>query len=45
MLVKAGPAVDNFIDQLLPFLEKDDIIIDGGNSEYTDSIVSADSAL
>jgi 6-phosphogluconate dehydrogenase len=40
MLVKAGPAVDAFIDQLLPFLEKGDIIIDGGNSEYTDSIVS-----
>ena len=40
MLVKAGPAVDAFIEQLLPFLEKGDIIIDGGNSEYTDSIVS-----
>ena len=40
MLVKAGPAVDAFIKQLLPFLEKGDIIIDGGNSEYTDSIVS-----
>lgn len=40
MLVKAGPAVDAFIDQLLPHLEKGDIIIDGGNSEYTDSIVS-----
>lgn len=41
MLVKAGGAVDNFIDQLLPFLEKGDIVIDGGNSEYTDSIVSS----
>ena len=40
MLVKAGPAVDAFIDQLVPVLEKGDIIIDGGNSEYTDSIVS-----
>lgn len=40
MLVKAGPAVDSFIDQLMPLLEKGDIIIDGGNSEYTDSIVS-----
>ena len=39
MLVKAGSAVDAFIEQLLPFLEKGDIIIDGGNSEYTDSIV------
>ena len=40
MLVKAGSAVDAFIEQLLPYLEKGDIIIDGGNSEYTDSIVS-----
>ena len=39
MLVKAGTAVDAFIDQLVPLLEKGDIIIDGGNSEYTDSIV------
>lgn len=39
MLVKAGSAVDSFIDQLLPLLEKGDVIIDGGNSEYTDSIV------
>lgn len=37
MLVKAGSAVDAFIDQLVPLLEKGDIIIDGGNSEYTDS--------
>ncbi|XP_046850207.1 6-phosphogluconate dehydrogenase, decarboxylating-like [Xenia sp. Carnegie-2017] len=37
MLVKAGNAVDAFIDQLVPLLEKDDIIIDGGNSEYVDS--------
>jgi len=37
MLVKAGSAVDSFIEQLLPHLAKGDIIIDGGNSEYTDS--------
>ncbi|CAH0557924.1 unnamed protein product [Brassicogethes aeneus] len=37
MLVKAGDAVDNFIDQLVPLMEKGDIIIDGGNSEYQDS--------
>lgn len=37
LLVKAGSAVDDFIEQLLPLLEKGDIIIDGGNSEYTDS--------
>lgn len=41
MLVKAGSAVDAFIDKLVPLLEKGDIIIDGGNSEYTDSIVRA----
>uniref|UniRef100_H2ZK97 6-phosphogluconate dehydrogenase, decarboxylating n=1 Tax=Ciona savignyi TaxID=51511 RepID=H2ZK97_CIOSA len=38
MLVKAGSAVDAFIDKLVPLLEAGDIIIDGGNSEYTDSI-------
>lgn len=37
LLVKAGSAVDDFIEQLLPFLESGDIIIDGGNSEYNDS--------
>jgi len=37
MLVKAGDAVQQFIDQLVPLLEKGDIIIDGGNSEYTDT--------
>ena len=38
MLVKAGQPVDDFIDQLLPYLEPGDIIIDGGNSLYEDSI-------
>jgi len=38
LLVKAGPAVDAFIEQLEPHLEKGDIIIDGGNSHYPDSI-------
>ncbi|XP_052824368.1 6-phosphogluconate dehydrogenase, decarboxylating [Octopus bimaculoides] len=37
MLVKAGQAVDDFIDKLVPLLEKGDIIIDGGNSEYQDT--------
>ncbi len=37
MMVKAGEAVDQQIEALLPFLEKGDIIIDGGNSLYTDS--------
>ncbi|MCK4922784.1 MAG: decarboxylating NADP(+)-dependent phosphogluconate dehydrogenase [Bacteroidales bacterium] len=38
MLVKAGKPVDDFIEQLLPFLEESDIIIDGGNSHFPDSI-------
>ncbi len=38
MLVKAGSAVDEFIEQILPHLEPGDIIIDGGNSLYQDSV-------
>ena len=38
MLVKAGSAVDSVIDALLPLLEKGDIIIDGGNSNFEDTI-------
>ncbi len=38
LMVKAGEAVDTTIAQLLPHLEKDDIIIDGGNSLFTDTI-------
>lgn len=37
LLVKAGKPVDAFIEQLLPHLEKGDIIIDGGNSHFPDS--------
>src|SRR6195952_2853802 len=37
IMVKAGDVVDHTIDALLPFLEKGDIVIDGGNSLYTDS--------
>ena len=37
LMVKAGAAVDDFISQLLPHLEAGDIIIDGGNSLYTDT--------
>lgn len=37
LLVKAGAAVDAFIEQLLPYLDKGDIIIDGGNSHFPDS--------
>jgi 6-phosphogluconate dehydrogenase len=38
LLVKAGQAVDALIEQLIPFLEPGDIIIDGGNSQYSDTI-------
>jgi 6-phosphogluconate dehydrogenase len=38
MLVKAGQPVDDFIEKLVPLLEPGDIIIDGGNSNYEDSI-------
>ena len=37
LMVKAGDAVDESIDHLLPHLEPGDIIIDGGNSHYKDS--------
>ena len=36
-MVKAGSAVDDLIQESLPFLEKGDIIIDGGNSHYPDT--------
>jgi len=38
LLVKAGQAVDDFIGQVLPHLEPGDIIIDGGNSHFLDTI-------
>jgi 6-phosphogluconate dehydrogenase len=38
LMLKAGEAVDQFIGQLLPHLEAGDIIIDGGNSHYHDTI-------
>ena len=37
MMVKAGEAVDELIKECLPFLEKGDVVIDGGNSHYPDS--------
>ncbi len=37
MLVKAGTAVDEFIEQLIPHLEPGDILIDGGNSLFDDT--------
>src|SRR5665811_2191764 len=37
LMVKAGSAVDEFIDHLIPHLEAGDIIIDGGNSLFDDT--------
>ena len=37
LLVKAGSAVDDFIEQIMPHLEPGDIIIDGGNTHYPDT--------
>lgn len=37
MLVPAGKPVDDVINNLLPYLEEDDIVIDGGNSYYKDT--------
>jgi 6-phosphogluconate dehydrogenase len=38
MMVKAGKPVDDFIDTILPYLEAGDILIDGGNSHFPDTI-------
>ena len=38
LMVKAGKPVDDFIELLIPHLDKGDIIIDGGNSHFPDSI-------
>lgn len=38
LMVKAGQVVDDFIEKLLDVLEEGDIIIDGGNSHYPDTI-------
>jgi 6-phosphogluconate dehydrogenase len=37
LMVKAGGSVDTVIEELLPYLETGDIVIDGGNSLFTDS--------
>jgi 6-phosphogluconate dehydrogenase len=38
LMVKAGKPVDDFIELLLPHIDKGDIIIDGGNSYFPDTI-------
>lgn len=37
LMVRAGAVVDSFIDSLVPLLDKGDIIIDGGNTNYPDT--------
>ncbi|UTM47413.1 NADP-dependent phosphogluconate dehydrogenase [Glutamicibacter mysorens] len=37
IMVKAGSPVDSVIDQLVPLLEEGDVVIDAGNSHYTDT--------
>jgi 6-phosphogluconate dehydrogenase len=37
MLVPAGPIVDSVINEMKPLLDKGDILIDGGNSHFTDT--------
>ena len=37
LMIKAGAPVDEVIEQLLPHLEPGDILVDGGNSRFTDS--------
>jgi 6-phosphogluconate dehydrogenase len=38
LMVNAGPITDKAIESLLPYLDKGDIVIDGGNSNYEDTI-------
>jgi len=38
MMVKAGDPVDRQIEQLVPLLEPGDVLVDGGNARYVDSI-------
>ena len=37
LMIKAGPVVDRVIEQLLPLLAEGDVLVDGGNSHYTDT--------
>lgn len=37
IMIKAGNAIDSVIQQLIPFLSKGDILIDGGNSHFSDT--------
>ena len=44
MMIPAGPPVDEIVAALIPILSKGDILIDGGNSNYKDTIRRADQA-
>ena len=37
LMVKAGPAVDEFIEKLIPLLSPGDVIIDGGNTHFSET--------
>jgi 6-phosphogluconate dehydrogenase len=37
LMIKAGPAIDTMIEQLLPLLSPGDVIIDGGNTHFADT--------
>ena len=43
-MIKAGAAVDAFIESIQPYLEAGDIIIDGGNTNYVDTIRRVEAA-
>ncbi|MCF6177759.1 MAG: decarboxylating NADP(+)-dependent phosphogluconate dehydrogenase [Victivallaceae bacterium] len=38
LMVKSGKPVDDFIEQVIPYLEAGDIVIDGGNSHFPDTV-------
>ena len=38
MMIRAGQAVDDMIEQLIPLLSPGDVIIDGGNSHFPDTV-------
>lgn len=38
LMVTAGKITDTIIEQLVPYLDKDDVLIDGGNTHYTDTL-------
>ena len=42
MMVKAGPATDAVIDNISGYLEEGDLLIDGGNSQFKDTVEEAD---